>query len=161
MDHRYNYVYGSAAPKLPDRPERERIRTRKRKPVVKKAVDPETVAFPLAQMIICILIAFAILFSIINRFSIITEMNCRLSELAAEYDTLKDENRKLQAEIGARINLENIRIIAENRLNMKMPDSYQRIPVKVPRVNYSLVNREIQQKPENTLISLIMAYFGK
>lgn len=161
MDHRYNYIYGSAAPKLPERPEREQTRVRKRKPVVKKAVEPETVAFPLMQMIVCILVAFAVLFSIISRFSAITEMNCTLSELAKEYETFKDSNRKLQADIGARINLENIRTIAENKLNMKMPDSYQRIPVKVPRVNYSLVNKETQQESKHTLLSLIIACFGQ
>lgn len=161
MDPRYNYVYGSAAPKLPDSPIREEQRVRRKKAVPKKAAQPETVAIPLVQMIICILIGFVLLFAMISRFSAITEMNCDLSALAREYETLKDSNRRLQAEIGSKINLEKVRTIAETELNMKMPDSYQRIPVKVPKVNYSMVNQEIKKDTKITLKSLIMAYFGQ
>ncbi|MDD4296724.1 MAG: cell division protein FtsL [Ruminiclostridium sp.] len=161
MDSRYNYIYGSAAPKLPERPAREEQRVRRHKPVRKKAVQPEIAVFPLAKMVVCILIGFGILFTMISRFSIITEMNCELSALAGEYEELKDNNRRLQAEISARINLEKVRTIAENELNMKMPDSYQRIPVKIPKVNYSLVMQEIGKEEKASLKSLIMAYFGR
>ena len=74
---------------------------------------------------------FAVFSIIIYRYSTITEMNYALSALNKEYGALKDSNRKLQVSIGSRINQENIRRIAEERLNMKMPDSYQKIPVKV------------------------------
>ncbi|NLY18282.1 MAG: cell division protein FtsL [Clostridiaceae bacterium] len=161
MDPRFNYVHGSAAPKLPDSPVREEQRVRRKRPVRKKVVQPEVVAFPLKRMIACILIGFMLVFVIISRFSAITEMNCRLSALAGEYETLKDSNRRLQAEIGSKINLEKVRMIAENELNMKMPDSYHRIPVKVPRVNYSLVNQEIGQDTKSILKSLMMACFGQ
>lgn len=161
MDPRFNYVYGSAAPKLPDSPIREQQRVRRKKTVPQRAAQPEIVAFPLARVIICILIGFVLLFVMVSRFSAITEMNCELSALAKEYETLKDSNRRLQAGIGSKINLEKVRTIAETELNMKMPDSYQRIPVKVPKVNYSMVNQEIKQDTKTILKSLIMACFGK
>jgi len=161
MDSRYNYIYGSAAPKLPEKPAREEQRVRRHKPTRKKAVQPEIAIFPLVQIVICILIGFGILFTIISRFSVITEMNCELSALSVEHEALKDNNRRLQAEIGARINLEKVRTIAENELNMKMPDSYQRIPVKIPKVNYSLVMQEMNTEGTSSLKSLIMAYFGR
>jgi hypothetical protein len=70
---------------------------------------------------------------------------------------LKDGNRKLQAEISTSINQENVRKIAEERLGMKMPDSYQRIPVKVPKVNYSMVTEIAPEEERTTLLSLLMA----
>lgn len=161
MNSRYDYIYGSAAPKLPKRSDREEQRVRSRRPALTIASEVEAIAFPLMRMVVCIIIGFAIFFTMISRFSAITEMNCDLSASVEEYNTLKDDNRRLQAEIGARINLENVREIAENKLNMKMPDSYQRIPVKIPKVNYGVVNREIEPKTKITLKSLIMACFGQ
>jgi hypothetical protein len=66
---------------------------------------------------------------------------------------------QLQADISASINQENIRQIAEEELNMKMPDSYQKIPVKVPKVNYSTVTQQIPEEKETTLISMFAALF--
>ncbi len=153
---KHGYMYGSAAPKLPEQPQEEQRRVQGKPPVLKKAIVIEPQAFPLAQMIICIMVGFVILFTIIFRFSAITQMNCELSALSREYETLKDSNRKLLAEIGTTINLENVRQIAEERLNMKMPDSYQKIPVKVPKVNFSTVVQEPREE-ERSLKSLLTA----
>jgi len=158
---KYDYIHGSAAPKLPVQPQRvEQQKERKNPPVRKKVIEPEFRAIPIGKMVFCILIGFGILFTIIFRFSTITEMNCKLTALNQEYESLKDSNRKLQADIGVRINLENVRKIAEEQLDMKTPDSYQRIPVKVPRVNFSRVS---QEKPEEkkTIKSILMAYFNQ
>mgnify|MGYP000883784754 CR=1 FL=1 len=159
MKSKYHYVYGTAAPKIPYQPHREEnkkiINTPKRKAVVQ--LEQRTV--PIGQIIICILIAFAIFFTLIFRFSAITELNCELAAQKQKYEQLKDDNRKLQAKIGSQINLENVRRIAEERLGMKMPDNYQRIPVKVPKVNYSLVTGAIQKEERSTLKSWIAAYF--
>lgn len=157
---KYGYMYGSAAPKLPEQPQKEQRRVQRKPPVRKKAVVIEPQAFPLAQMIVCIMVGFIILFTIIFRFSTITQLNCELSELSKEYETLKDSNRKLQAEIGTRINLENVRQIAEEKLNMKTPDSYQKIPVKVPKVNFSTVVQRPQEE-EKSLKSLLMAFLQR
>jgi hypothetical protein len=78
-----------------------------------------------------------------------------------KHEQLKDENRKLQAKIGSQINLENVRRIAEDKLGMKMPDNYQRIPVKVPKVNYSLVTGTVHKEETKTLKSWIAAYFDQ
>lgn len=161
MGSQYNYVYGSAAPKLPGSPAREEQRVSRRQTNRKKAAQPETIIFPLIKMVVCILLGFGILFTMISRFSAITELNCELSELSKEYEVLKNGNRRLQAEIGARINLEKVREIAEKELNMKMPDSYQRISVKIPKINYSLVTQGIREESKTTLKSLILAYLGQ
>jgi len=155
------YVYGTAAPKIPYQPQREEnqriINTPRRKAVVH--LEQRTV--PLGQIITCILIGFAIFFTLIFRFSALTELNCKLAAQKQRYEQLKDENRKLQAKIGSQINLENVRRIAEERLGMKMPDNYQRIPVKVPKVNYSLVTGTVHEEEKTTLKSWIAAYFNQ
>lgn len=157
---KYEYMYGSAAPKLPEQPQKEQRHIQRKPPAGKKAIVIEPQTFPLAQMIICIIVGFVILFTVIYRYSTITQMNCVLSELSKEYETLKDSNRKLQAEIGARINLENVRQIAEEKLNMKMPDSYQKIPVKVPKVNFSTVTQKTKED-EKSFKSLLLAFFQR
>jgi cell division protein FtsL len=121
------------------------------------AIKQEPVVYPLATMIICIIAGFAIMFTMVYRFATITELNCELAAMGQEYETLRDSNRKLQAEIAASINQANIRKIAEERLDMKMPDSYQRIPVKVPKVNYSMVVENKSEEQKTTLLSYLAA----
>lgn len=157
--YRYNYIYGSAAPKLDEHPQQQESEVRRKStPTPKKATKPELETFPMAQMIICILIVFAVFSTIIYRYSTITEMNFALSTLSEEYESIKDNNRKLQVSIGSTINQENIRRIAEERLNMKMPDSYQRIPIKVPKVNYSTLALAEQEEKSTTLESLLLIF---
>ncbi|HZK27761.1 MAG TPA: cell division protein FtsL [Thermoclostridium sp.] len=162
MKYRNSYIYGSAAPQL-NEPQQtpERQAKTNRNPVHKKTVvtEIEVEILPVAQMIICILIAFAIFSTIIYRFGTITEMNCVLSALNEEYETLKDDNRKLQVSIGSTINQENIRKIAQERLNMKTPDSYQRIPIEVPKVNYSTL-AIVEQEAEQIDFKSILLFLG-
>ncbi|NLX77583.1 MAG: cell division protein FtsL [Clostridiaceae bacterium] len=163
VKYRYNYIYGSAAPKLNEQPKPERQSRqstgRKTTPAPRVVPKPEAESFPLAQTIICIIMVFAVFSVIIYRYSTITEMNYALSALNKEYEALKDSNRKLQVSIGSRINQENIRRIAEERLNMKMPDSYQKIPVKVPKVNYSTLAVQAQEEKNSPLRTVLM-FFG-
>lgn len=159
MKNRYNnYVYGSAAPKYQEQTYQDKRKSTERKstPKPKVIAKPEIQVFPMAQMIICIIITFTVFSTIIYRYSAITEMNYALSALNKEYETLKDSNRKLQVSIGTKINQENIRKIAEERLNMKMPDSYQRVPIKVPKVNYSTLNIDTQEEKGGTLKALLL-----
>lgn len=158
MEHRYEYIYGSAAPKLDEHPQQPEKQVRKNTPVKKKLIKTESETFPLVQMVICIILVFGILFTIIYRYSTITEMNFALSSLNKEYESLKDNNRKLQVDIGARINQENIRKVAEERLNMKMPDSYQKIPVMVSKINYSTVTQVEEEDKKISLKSLLMIF---
>lgn len=153
MKYNPDYMYGSTAPQLQPQPQKEERHVKKTPSTRKLAVvQPEPVIYPMAKMVLCLLIAFGILSTLIFRFAIITEMNIQMAALNEELEELKDGNRKLQAEISTSINQENIRQIAEERLHMKMPDSYQRIPVKVPKVNYSQVTEQTGEE-EMTLLS--------
>jgi len=150
------YIYGSAAPQLHEQPQTAERQVR-RPPVKRKApvAMPEPVRYPMAGTVFCIAVGFVILFTLICRFATITEMNGELSAMNAQLEQLKDNNRKLQAEISASINQENIRRIAEERLKMKMPDSYQRIPVNVPKVNYSTITLQAAEEEKSTLMSIL------
>jgi len=161
MKNSYDYVYGSTAPKFQEQPypQKRQGTERKSTPAPRVLAKPEPEAFPITQIIVCIVIIFAVFSIIIYRYSTITEMNYALSALNKEYESLKDSNRKLQVSIGSRINQENIRKIAEERLNMKMPDSYQKVPVKVPKVNYSTLVIESKEEKNSFLNSLLM-FFG-
>ncbi|HEY8499410.1 MAG TPA: septum formation initiator family protein [Clostridia bacterium] len=161
MKSKYHYVYGTAAPKINYQPQRKEYQKTTNAPGSKAVVHLEQRTIPLGQIIICILLAFVIFFTLIFRFSAITELNCELAAQNQRYEQLKDENRKLQAKIGSQINLENVRRIAEEKLGMKMPDNYQRIPVKVPKVNYSLVTGTVHKEERKTLKSWIAAYFDQ
>jgi cell division protein FtsL len=154
------YIYGSAAPKLPEQPHKEERQVR-RPPVKRKAAEaiPVPVKYPMGGMVFCIAVGFVILFTLIFRFATITEMNGELAAMNLKLEQLKDDNRMLQAEISASINQENIRRIAEERLNMKMPDSYQKIPVNVPKVNYSIVTLQEPREEKTTLMSFLTALF--
>lgn len=162
MSKRYDYVYGSAAPKLNEQPyqPKRQVTRRKNTPVPKKQIRPEAEPFPTARIVICILIAFAAVSVIIYRYSAITEMNFSLAALNKEYESLKDSNRKLEVSINTKINQENIRKIAEERLNMKMPDSYQKIPVKVPKVNYSTFSLTEQEEKSTPVLKAVLTFFG-
>ena len=44
---------------------------------------------------------------------------------------------------------------------MKMPDSHQRIPVKVPKVNYSMVTEIAPEEERTTLCHCLWHYWNK
>jgi len=66
-------------------------------------------------------------------------MNTQMGALKAEYDELRDENRKLNVEIETGIDLDRVKEIAEVQLNMHAPDQNQLVLVNVPKSDYSVV----------------------
>lgn len=140
MDRNNSYIYGSAAPKLPERAgsPQEQQRTERK---VQKQTRPasKTASIPKARMVFAMVFITAVCFVILYRFSVITELNSQMGELTADYNRLRDENRMLNVEIQTSINLDYVKEIAETRLNMHKPDQYQLVLVNVPKSNYSVV----------------------
>jgi cell division protein FtsL len=138
---RYNgYVYGSVAPKLPESTERQVGEQRIGKKVSKQTRSyQQTSSMPKARMVFALLFITAVCFVILYRFSVITELNSTMGELTAQYNLLRDENRKLKVDIETSIDLDYVRQIAETKLNMHKPDQYQLVLVSVPKSNYSVV----------------------
>lgn len=135
MESKNRYVYGSAAPQMPQ--EQNKPQRSSRQPVPGKT--RVYTAIPKGKMVFAIMALFAMCFIIIYRFSAIAEYNFRMGTLQSQYDTLRDDIGKLKVDIGTNVNLENVRKIAEERLNMHKPDHYQIVSVSVPKNNYNVV----------------------
>jgi len=138
MDRKNSYVYGSAAPNLAqpaERPlEQQRVERKQRtRPV------PQKSSIPKARLVFAVLFVASVCFVILYRFCLITELNARMGTLTAQYNRLRDENRMLNVEIETSIDLNRVKQIAETKLKMHTPDSFQMVLVSVPKSNYSVV----------------------
>lgn len=159
MERRNPYIYGSAAPKLPERVERPAEQKRVQKQPAARPLPTES-AIPKAKMILGILCVVVIAFIIIYRFSAIAELNYYMGTLTEQYNQLRDENRKLEVEIETSINLDRVKQVAETKLGMHKPEHYQIVLVNVPKNNYSVVMDQayINQTTKNT--SLVDSLLG-
>ena len=138
MEKKNGYIYGSAAPNLPEKNERTFERQSVQKKVAIKPL-PARSPIPKAKMVFCVMFVVAISFIILYRYSAIAELNFKMGNLNEKYNRLIDENRKLEVDILASINLDRVKEIAETDLNMHKPESYQVVVVNVPKNNYSVV----------------------
>lgn len=80
-------------------------------------------------IVLLILIGITIIF-ILSRFSIITEKQYRVEKLRKEIETIEIENERLRVEIANLNSISRIEKIAQSKLNMKKPNSYQIIYLK-------------------------------
>ncbi|NLX64016.1 MAG: cell division protein FtsL [Clostridiaceae bacterium] len=138
MDRKNRYIYGSTAPNLvqpAEQPlEQQRVKRRqKTRPVPQKSNIPK------ARLVFAVLFVAGVCFVILYRFCLITELNSRMGALTEKYNRLRDENRMLNVEIETSIDLNRVKEIAETKLKMHTPDSYQLVLVSVPKSNYSVV----------------------
>lgn len=153
------YMYGSVAPKLPERDDT---------PVEKKRVQqkqapkpmPTQAPIPKARMILGILFVVSMAFIIIYRYSVIAELNYTMGVLTEQYNELKDENRKLEVAIETSINLDRVKEIAETKLGMHQPEHYQIVLVNVPKNNYSVVVDQAYINENTKNASLVESLLG-
>jgi cell division protein FtsL len=87
------------------------------------------------KAIVWTLIVFAAFFTIIARYSIMTQLNYDIARLNKELKAQNAVNSSLTVELDKKVNLPRIRHIAQSELGMKMPESYQIVYVEVPRSN--------------------------
>lgn len=140
MEPRNAYMYGSAAPKLPQRPERQEVQQPKERRVrVSRAAAPAYAHVPKARLFFCIIALAAMCFVVLYRFSILSDMNAAMNKMNEEYNTLRNENRLLKVEIETNIDLEKVRQVAEAEMGMHKPDRFQVVPVSVPKNDYNVV----------------------
>lgn len=140
METRNGYVYGSAAPKLHQGPERQEAHQPKesRVRVSRAAVSPYA-HVPKAKLIFCIVALAAMCFVVLYRFTILSDLNTAMNKLNEQYDELRDQNRRLKVEIETSIDLDKVQQIAETELGMHKPDQYQIVAVSVPKNDYNVV----------------------
>ncbi len=159
MEKRNAYVYGSLAPKLPERVERPIEKKRVQQQQVLKPIPNERI-IPKAKMILGVLFVVALAFVIIYRFSAIAELNYQMGILNDQYNQLRDDNRKLEVEIETSINLNRVKEIAETKLGMHKPELYQIVLVNVPKNNYSVVVDQAYINETTKNASLVESLLG-
>ncbi|MGI6049328.1 MAG: cell division protein FtsL [Acetivibrionales bacterium] len=137
MARNNSYIYGSAAPQLPKQPENP-VKERRVVRQVPGAV-PKKAPRSKSKLLFCLMFIVSVCFVVLYRFCCISEMNTQMGALKAEYDELRDENRKLNVEIETGIDLDRVKEIAEVQLNMHAPDQNQLVLVNVPKSDYSVV----------------------
>ncbi|HHY63426.1 MAG TPA: hypothetical protein GX501_00110 [Clostridiaceae bacterium] len=140
MERKNSYMYGSVAPKLPERavqPEEQQRAAKGQPKLVRSQV--RTSSMPKARMVFALLFVTAVCFVILYRFSVIAELNAKMGKLTEQYNALKNENRMLRVEIETSIDLDYVRQVAETKLNMHKPDNYQIVLVSVPKSSYNVV----------------------
>lgn len=80
-------------------------------------------------ILLLVFIGITILF-ILSRFATITEKQYKVEKLRKEIETMEAENERLRVEIANLKSMSRIEKIAQSKLNMKKPNSYQIIYLK-------------------------------
>ncbi|MDR0287525.1 MAG: cell division protein FtsL [Clostridiales bacterium] len=101
----------------------EELRTKRRNKKIKSGI--------LVKVVILFIIGVIVLF----RYASITELGYKVNSANTQYTTLINENERLKVEIAKSINLEDIKKIAEERLDMHRPGSYQVIHISVSPID--------------------------
>jgi cell division protein FtsL len=86
------------------------------------------------------MIIFAIGMLVLFRYASITELGYRLNEQNKLYEEVSNENKRISVDIARQVNLSDIRRIAEERLKMQEPQSYQIVHIEVPSIDETNVN---------------------
>ena len=155
IDTEKNYVHGTAARKLEyDVYEKNKVLKAKRK---QKSNNRAKV-----NLILGILVVFSLIFLIIYRYALITELNYNIDKSNKSYSEIKNENSILKVDIEKDTDLNKIKQIAEEKLGMHKPDKFQLIYVNVPKNDYSIVSLKYDYSGNNTnLFGLITNKLGK
>lgn len=139
MSRRQQYVYGNLAEKAiyKESPELQHIiKKRKHKKSQKR-------------LLMCITI-FALLFGLIIFRSInMIQLNNELLTEQEKYNALLDQNARMTVKVNNKLNDNQIRTIAQQRLGMKVPTETQKIYIHVNRGNLTLTASDLEKGEEN------------
>lgn len=128
----YEYVNGSTARKLEYDVYQENSVLKEKK----KYRNSRIVKFKLVLSILAVLAAGLF---VTYRFAAITQMSYNISQTEAKYYELRNDNSRLRMQIEKDTDLNSIKLSAEKRLGMQMPDKSQMVYVNVPKSDYTVV----------------------
>lgn len=127
------YVYGTAAKKLEyDVYENNKVLKAKKQQRNNNKVK--------LRMVFNLVFVFSLVFAMMYRYALITEMNYEIDKLNVQYNKIRDENSRLKLEIEKTMNLASIEKIAEEKLGMQKPDKNQIVYVSVPKNDYTIAS---------------------
>ena len=103
-----------------------------------------------AKVVIYIIIAFAIMFAISYRNSLIGEKFSQIKSMKSELSLLEKENEQLKANIESSLNLSSIEKNASDNLGMTKLDNARTIYINMPKQDYVQSGTEEVIKNETT-----------
>jgi cell division protein FtsL len=149
-----SYVYGSTAQKLEYNvyEENELLKAKKRfksnSKIKRKAV-------------LIVAVIFAACIVIMYRYALITEMNYNISNMEKTYNELRNENSRLKISIEKDMDLERVRKIAAEKLEMQEPDRYQVVHIYVPKNDFTTVAEDYRKDKQNTSDNMFAVLLDK
>lgn len=128
----YSYVNGSAARKLDyDVYEQNKVLRAK-----KQFKENRAAKFKFLLSILAVFVAGLL---IVYRFALITQMSYNINKSEKMYNEIRNENSLIHMQVERDTDLNRIKELAENRLDMQKPDKSQIVYVRVPRNDYTVV----------------------
>ncbi|HBQ65127.1 MAG TPA: hypothetical protein DD727_09480 [Clostridiales bacterium] len=107
------------------------------------------------QKLLIMIAGFFVLAALVTcRYALIYEQAGQLSALGREYENRRNANIQLEAEIEKRLDLGEIRTIAEEKLGMYKPGRNQIIYIKLPQADY--VRAKGQPEGEKTFLDTLL-----
>jgi cell division protein FtsL len=106
------------------------------------------------NLVLSIFVVFILVFLVIYRYALITELNYNINESLKSYSEIKNENSILKVDIEKDTDLSKMRQIAEDKLGMHKPDKFQVIYVSVPKSDYSIVSKTYDSNNTNLFIMI-------
>jgi hypothetical protein len=87
-------------------------------------------------------VLFIVFVAMIYRYSMVIEINNLVAGQKTVLNSVKSKAGILKKDIGRETDLEKIRSLAEDRLNMQKPDTHQYIYINVPRKDHALLRAD-------------------
>jgi cell division protein FtsL len=106
------------------------------------------------NLVLSIFVVFILVFLVIYRYALITELNYNINESLKSYSEIKNENSILKVDIEKDTDLSKMRQIAEDKLGMHKPDKFQVIYVNVPKDDYSIVSKTYDSNNTNLFVMI-------
>ncbi|MGE4283691.1 MAG: hypothetical protein AB7G87_08215 [Clostridia bacterium] len=118
--------------------------------------QPKVKAVGKLKTISGIFICFAIAFCILLRYVSITEASNKIDGYKRQLSDIQRVNEQMQVEIDRSIDLKKVEEIARTKLEMRKPEKYQIVYVKLDRSDYAEIVELQEHKLQNRNITRIV-----
>lgn len=132
------YVYGSVAESVQVGNESEVYDPYKDNPLLKSKKTARDNARMKVKIMFNILFVFCLCGLVMSRYAQVSQLNYENNKLEKEYNEMVNQNQLLTIKIENARSLDNIREVAENRLQMHKPNKNQIVYIDVPKKDVTL-----------------------
>lgn len=136
----YGYQYETSPRKLEPDYEKKKSPYKKKKSTSRKSTNPSNKTKKKAQYnvkpIMCIVIGFAMLFTICYRNSLINENYNKKEAMKTQLTQIEKENEQLKVGIESSLNLNSVEKTAEDQLGMQKLNNSQKVYVSLQKKDY-------------------------